>query len=171
MFQTEFDSIEREVRGLTRTQRLATTNSTFQAIKPTRRELEELNRKLDEKTVQLSEVKSLLTGRKDLLEISNRSVQGLKVVLASKEEITQQLIKVLKTVQDKLKTKLAMLRVSKDNFMNEKTEVSERSAGGGVVEDTRAMDLAKWPQMATSTTKLTFFHSIRLVRLVRSLLH
>jgi len=131
VFQTEFDSIEREVRGLTRTQRLATTNSTFQAIKPTRRELEELNRKLDEKTVQLSEVKSLLTGRKDLLEISNRSVQGLKVVLASKEEITQQLIKVLKTVQDKLKTKLAMLRVSKDNFMNEKTEVSERSAGGG----------------------------------------
>tara|TARA_B110000305_G_scaffold202629_1_gene231084 strand:- start:678 stop:995 length:318 start_codon:yes stop_codon:yes gene_type:complete len=31
-----------------------------------------------------------------------------------------------------------------------------------------AGDLAKWLQTATSTTKLTLFHSIRLARLVRS---
>ncbi|GMH74329.1 hypothetical protein TrST_g7101 [Triparma strigata] len=125
VFQGEYDSIEREVRGLRRTQRLAATNSTFQAIKPTKRELEELKRKLDDKQNALSEIKSLLTGRRELLDIANRSVQGLKEVLAQKEEETKEMIKVLKIREDKMKSNLAVFRVTKDNYNNERNEIEK----------------------------------------------
>ena len=125
VFQSEYDAIERETRGLRRTQRLATTNSTFQAIKPTKRELEELKKKLDEKQNALSEIKSLLSGRKELLDISNRSVQGLKVVLAQKEDETKDMIKTLKIREDKMKSNLAVFRVTKDNYSNERDEIEK----------------------------------------------
>ncbi|GMH66094.1 hypothetical protein TL16_g04355 [Triparma laevis f. inornata] len=125
VFQGEYDSIEREVRGLRRTQRLAATNSTFQAIKPTKRELEELKRKMDDKQNQLSEIKSLLTGRRELLDIANRSVQGLKEVLAQKEDETKEMIKTLKIREDKMKSNLAVFRVTKDNYNNERNEIEK----------------------------------------------
>jgi chromosome segregation ATPase len=125
VFQLEYDATERDVRALRRTQRLAETNSTFQAIKPTKRELEELKNKLDERQNQLSEIKSLLSGRKELLGISNRSVQGLKVVLATKEEETKEMIKTLKAREDKMKSNLAVFRVTKDNYSNERQEIEK----------------------------------------------
>ena len=125
VFQGEYDVTERDVRALRRTQRLAATNSTFQAIKPTKRELEELKKKLDDRQNELSEIKSLLTGRKELLEISNRSVQGLKVVLATKEEETKEMIKTLKAREDKMKSNLAVFRVTKDNYSNERGEIEK----------------------------------------------
>ena len=125
VFQEEYDATEREVRGLRRTQRLATTNSTFQAIKPSKRELEELKNKLDDKQNALSEIKSLLSGRKDLLDISNRSVQGLLVVLEQKEEETKDMIKTLKIRENKMKSNLAVFRVTKDNYSNERDEIDK----------------------------------------------
>jgi chromosome segregation ATPase len=125
VFQSEYDAIERETRGLRRTQRLATTNSTFQAIKPTKRELAELKKKLDEKQNELSEIRSLLSGRKELLDISNRSVQGLKVVLAQKEDETRDMVKTLKIREDKMKSNLAVFRVTKDNYANERDEIEK----------------------------------------------
>ena len=125
VFQGEYDTIERDVRGLRRTQRLATTNLTFQAIKPTKRELEELKKKLDDKQNALSEIKSLLSGRKELLDISNRSVQGLKIVLVQKEDEVRDMIKTLKIREDKMKQNLAVFRVQKDNYSNERDEIEK----------------------------------------------
>ena len=84
-----------------------------------------MNRRLDEKQTQLLEITSLLKGREDLLDISNHSVQGLKVVLAGKEDTMTQMLKVLKTVEDKMKSKLAVLRVTKENYSNERDEIEK----------------------------------------------